>query len=112
MFKIEPHVRFYSNALIRRRKFAIFYAGFRGMIVAAGSAPSGPRAADRNIMDIADAQGIYRPCIWNGHAPPSTASAATLRHSSCPIPHQPSDIFGELVVSFTFTHIRTLWLGH
>jgi hypothetical protein len=29
-----------------------------------------------------------------------------------PIPHQPSDIFGELVVSFTFTHIRTLWLGH
>jgi hypothetical protein len=33
----------------------------RGMIVAAGSAPSGPRAADRNIMDIADEQGIYRP---------------------------------------------------
>lgn len=33
----------------------------RGMIVAAGSAPSGPRAADRNIMDIADAQGVYRP---------------------------------------------------
>jgi hypothetical protein len=31
------------------------------MIVAAGSAPSGPRAADRNIMDIADAQGVYRP---------------------------------------------------
>jgi hypothetical protein len=31
------------------------------MIVAAGSAPAGPRAADRNIMDIADAQGIYRP---------------------------------------------------
>jgi len=35
----------------------------RGMIVAAGSAPSGPRAADRNIMDIADAQGIYRPSV-------------------------------------------------
>ena len=33
----------------------------RGMIVAAGSAPPGPRAADRNILDIADAQGIYRP---------------------------------------------------
>ena len=33
----------------------------RGMIVAVGSAPSGPRAADRNIMDIADAQGVYRP---------------------------------------------------
>ena len=33
----------------------------RGMIVAAGSTPSGPRAADRNIMDIAGTQGIYRP---------------------------------------------------
>ncbi|MEH2545190.1 type IV secretory pathway VirD2 relaxase [Bradyrhizobium sp. AZCC 2262] len=33
----------------------------RGMIVAAGSAPPGPRAADRNIMDIADQGGIYRP---------------------------------------------------
>jgi type IV secretory pathway VirD2 relaxase len=33
----------------------------RGMIVAAGSAASGPRAADRNIMDIADGQGVYRP---------------------------------------------------
>src|SRR5450432_4068735 len=28
IFNIEPHVRFYSNALIRRSKFAIFYAGF------------------------------------------------------------------------------------
>jgi hypothetical protein len=35
----------------------------RGMIVAAGSAPSGPRAADRNIMDVAEAQGIYRPSV-------------------------------------------------
>ncbi len=33
----------------------------RGMIVAVGSAPSGPRAADRNIIDIADGQGVYRP---------------------------------------------------
>jgi hypothetical protein len=33
----------------------------RGMIIAAGSAPSGPRAADRNITEIADAQGVYRP---------------------------------------------------
>ena len=33
----------------------------RGMIVAAGSAPPGPRAADRNIMDIAGQGGIYRP---------------------------------------------------
>jgi len=33
----------------------------RGMIVAAGPAASGPRAADRNILDIVDAQGVYRP---------------------------------------------------
>jgi len=32
----------------------------RGMIVAAGSAPVGPRAADRNIIDIADKDGVYR----------------------------------------------------
>src|SRR5229473_1699510 len=35
----------------------------RGMVVAAGSAPADPRAADRNIMDVADAQGIYRPSL-------------------------------------------------
>jgi type IV secretory pathway VirD2 relaxase len=33
----------------------------RGMIIAAGSAPPGPRAADQNIMEVADDQGIYRP---------------------------------------------------
>jgi hypothetical protein len=33
----------------------------RGMIVAAGSAPPGPRAADRNIIDIAGEGGVYRP---------------------------------------------------
>ncbi|MEH2515673.1 type IV secretory pathway VirD2 relaxase [Bradyrhizobium sp. AZCC 1610] len=33
----------------------------RGMIVAAGSAPPAPRAADRNIMDVAGQEGIYRP---------------------------------------------------
>lgn len=33
----------------------------RGMIVAAGSAPPGPRAADRNIMDVAGQEGVYRP---------------------------------------------------
>jgi type IV secretory pathway VirD2 relaxase len=33
----------------------------RGMIVAAGSARPGPRAADRNIMDVAGQGGIYRP---------------------------------------------------
>lgn len=33
----------------------------RGMIVVAGSAPPGPRAADRNIMDVAGQEGVYRP---------------------------------------------------
>lgn len=33
----------------------------RGMVVAVGAAPTGPRAADRNILDIADGHGIYRP---------------------------------------------------
>ena len=31
------------------------------MIVVAGSAPPGPRAADRNIMDVAGNEGVYRP---------------------------------------------------
>jgi hypothetical protein len=35
----------------------------RGMIIAAGSGPAGPRAADRNIMDITDAHGTYRPSV-------------------------------------------------
>jgi type IV secretory pathway VirD2 relaxase len=33
----------------------------RGMIVVAGSAPPGTRAADRNIMDVAGQGGVYRP---------------------------------------------------
>ncbi len=33
----------------------------RGMIVAAGSGPTGPRAADRNIMDVAGPESVYRP---------------------------------------------------
>ena len=33
----------------------------RGMIVAAGSGPPGPRAADRNVMDVAGEEGVYRP---------------------------------------------------
>jgi len=33
----------------------------RGMIVVAGSAPPGPRAADRNIVDVAGEGGVYRP---------------------------------------------------
>ena len=33
----------------------------RGMIVAAGSAQAGPRASDRNILEIAGKEGIYRP---------------------------------------------------
>jgi hypothetical protein len=35
----------------------------RGMIVAAGSAPPGPRAADRNIMDVAGNEGVYHPSV-------------------------------------------------
>jgi type IV secretory pathway VirD2 relaxase len=35
----------------------------RGMIVAAGSAPPGPRAADRNIIDVAGEGGVYRPSL-------------------------------------------------
>jgi hypothetical protein len=31
------------------------------MIVAAGSGPAGPRAADRNILAIAGKEGVYRP---------------------------------------------------
>jgi type IV secretory pathway VirD2 relaxase len=33
----------------------------RGMIVVAGSAPPSPRAADRNILDVAGQGGVYRP---------------------------------------------------
>jgi type IV secretory pathway VirD2 relaxase len=33
----------------------------RGMIVAAGSGPAGPRAADRNILAVAGKEGVYRP---------------------------------------------------
>jgi hypothetical protein len=33
----------------------------RGMIVVAGSSPPGPRAADRNIIDVAGEGAIYRP---------------------------------------------------
>ncbi len=33
----------------------------RGMIVVAGSVPPGPSAADRNILDIAGQEGVYRP---------------------------------------------------
>jgi hypothetical protein len=35
----------------------------RGMIVAAGSAPPGERAADRNILDVAGQEGVYRPSV-------------------------------------------------
>jgi type IV secretory pathway VirD2 relaxase len=35
----------------------------RGMIIVAGSAPPGPRAADRNIMDVAGEGGVYRPSL-------------------------------------------------
>ncbi len=35
----------------------------RGMIIAAGSAPPGPRAADPNIIDVAGEGGVYRPSL-------------------------------------------------
>src|SRR5882724_2815494 len=35
----------------------------RGMIVAAGSAPPRPRAADLNILDVAGHEGVYRPSL-------------------------------------------------
>src|SRR6266852_5147403 len=35
----------------------------KGMIVAAGPAPPGPRAADRNTMDGAGQEGVYRPSV-------------------------------------------------
>jgi Protein of unknown function (DUF3363) len=40
----------------------------RGMIVMAGSAPPGPRAADRNIMDVAGNECVYRPSEHLGRA--------------------------------------------
>ncbi|HEY5288933.1 MAG TPA: DUF3363 domain-containing protein, partial [Caulobacteraceae bacterium] len=33
----------------------------RGMIVSAGPGPSGPRAADLNVQEVADETGVYRP---------------------------------------------------
>jgi hypothetical protein len=35
----------------------------RGMIVVAGSRPAGPRAADRNISNVARETGVYRPSV-------------------------------------------------
>lgn len=40
----------------------------RGMIVAAGAGPAGPRADDRNILAIAGKEGIYRPSEHLGQA--------------------------------------------
>lgn len=45
----------------------------RRMIIAAGSTPSEPRAADLNIVEVA-AQADRRS-IWGGRAPPSSALA-------------------------------------
>ncbi|MFZ5784053.1 MAG: DUF3363 domain-containing protein [Pseudomonadota bacterium] len=35
----------------------------RGMIVTAGSGQAGPRAADRNIVEVAGQDGLYRPSV-------------------------------------------------
>ncbi len=35
----------------------------RGMIVTAGSGQAGPRAADRNIIEVAGQDGLYRPSV-------------------------------------------------
>ena len=62
----------------------------RGMIVAAGSAPVGPRAADRNIMDIAGEDRLYRP-------------SAHLARASCAIARQGGD-----PEAFIRSHVRRL----
>jgi hypothetical protein len=57
----------------------------RGMIVMAGSAPPGPRAADRNIIDVAGEGGVYRPSQHlERREPLSTVSAATPKPSFAP----------------------------
>jgi len=45
----------------------------RGMIVAAASGPAGPRAADRNILEVAGTDGIYRPAAHMERARASIA---------------------------------------
>jgi type IV secretory pathway VirD2 relaxase len=35
----------------------------RGMIVAVGSTPAGQRPSDRNILDVAGKEGVYRPSV-------------------------------------------------
>jgi type IV secretory pathway VirD2 relaxase len=47
----------------------------RGMIVVAGSGPSGPRPADCNIMDMAGTEGVYRP---SAHLDQARASIARI----------------------------------
>jgi len=39
IFEVKPHVRFYSKMLIRRRKFAIFYAGFCNVLAGKSGSP-------------------------------------------------------------------------
>lgn len=48
----------------------------RGMIVAAHPPPTKPRAADHNILAVADANGVYRP---SGHLDEARAQATELR---------------------------------
>lgn len=48
----------------------------RGMIVAARPPPTEPRTADRNILAVTDANGVYRP---SGHLDVARAQATELR---------------------------------
>ena len=60
----------------------------RGMIVAAGSAPTGPRAADRNILDIAGEGGRLSPVRASG----AGASAPSSAWVAIPLPYVRSHV--------------------
>jgi len=58
IFEVKSHVRFYSNMVIRRSKFAIFYAGFC-VVSACKSRP--PDALGRAPIDAFDQHGELPP---------------------------------------------------
>jgi hypothetical protein len=74
-----------------------------------GATPSFPRYDRSKGVVLSDREFSFESAAENEHG---RATRSSLRDEILPIPRQPSDIFGELVVSFTFTHIRTLWLSH